>query len=209
MYGYELLKTFPPTMNDTIHHVGWIALTCFAYLSPLATQGSTHIPMIRCIAVCSFFSLGVNSVVLLGLFLMLHLGPSWTSPPRWMCRAYSVLTWIMCLSRPVEWLSYLIMVNEFWKVPSHVSHYLILIAISWVLIGLCDLHRKWSLRSLKYSRDLWTNYVTEMGREKDSHVGTFVLSQMGSVVVEGNYWMVVGALTLPQLLRFGKMMMTT
>jgi len=216
-YGYELIKTFPPLLSDIMHHAGWIALTCFAYKSPLATESPTNVPMIWCMATCTFFSLGWNSVVLLGVFLMLNLG-SWGRPSRWMCIAYSFLTWSMCLSRPMEWLSYLITMSSFWQVANGMMSYCVLIIISLVLVGLCSLHRKWSHRSLKYSRDLWRNYrevtIANSKREHDAAISSKQYSlpsklrrlQFGSLIVDGHYWMVVMGLSLPHLLRFGKML---
>ena len=102
MYGYELIKTFPPRKIDIVHHAGWIILTYFAYESPMANRGPTHIPMIWCMASVSFFSLGINSIVLLGAFLILNLAP-WDRPLKWSCLTYSALAWTMALSRPVEW----------------------------------------------------------------------------------------------------------
>ncbi|KAH8808999.1 hypothetical protein F5884DRAFT_390225 [Xylogone sp. PMI_703] len=218
MYGYELIKTFPPTLNDIIHHAGWIALTYFAYSSPMATEGPTNIPMIWCMATCSFFSLGWNSVVLLGVFLLLNLG-SWNRPRKWMCNTYSFLTWSMCISRPIEWMSYLAMMSQFWQIAHGAVSYLVLIATSLVLIGLCSLHRRWSHRSLKYSRDLWRNYrnatMTESG--KDKAVTTFsersdhaaskskkLQFSLGSLLVDGHYWMVLGGLALPHLLKLSR-----
>lgn len=212
MYCYELVKTFPPSLNDIMHHAGWIALTCFAYTSPMATEGPTNVAMVWCMATCSFFSLGWNSVALLGVFLMLNLG-SWERPQKWMCVAYSSLTWSMCLSRPIEWLSYLVMMSAFWKVADGVVSYCVLGATSLVLIGLCSLHRKWSHRSLKYSQDLWRNYrevtIADSGKGRNSDNSNMKSRfpsikgklQFGKLIVDGNFWMVLMGLAMPRLVR--------
>jgi hypothetical protein len=203
MYGYELLKTFPPTWNDIVHHAGWIGLTFFVYRSPLAIEGPILPAMIRIIAICSFFSLGLNSVALLGVFLMLHLGP-WTRPPRWMCLTYSIFTWTMCLSRPLEWALYLAMYSLLWQNANHITSYMIMMAIAAVLFGLVSLHRKWSARSLKYCADLWGNFqktAAEKYRTPLSPVAKSKskTSRLGSFVVDGTYCMVIVGLALPVL----------
>ena len=57
IYGYELLKTLPPTFDDVLHHGGSIMLTYIIYRSPIATQEPHLVNMIRLIGVASFFSL--------------------------------------------------------------------------------------------------------------------------------------------------------
>jgi hypothetical protein len=193
IYGYELLKVFPPTWKDIVHHAGWIGLTLFVYRSPLATEGSILPSMIRIIAICSFFSLGLNNVILLGNFLIMYLG-SWARPPRWMCLTYGISTWAMCLSRPLEWILYLAMYRILWQNASHITGYVIMTAIAAVLFGIVSLHREWSARCLKRCADLWGNFnqtwkiaAEEKDKTQLGPIAKSKTSRLGSFVVDGIY----------------------
>ena len=199
---------FPPTFDDLLHHGGWIMLTYVTYRSPITTQEPNIVLTMRVIGVVSFFSLGLNNLTLLGNFLMHNLGDI-SRPPKWMCLSYTVSTWIMCFSRPVEWTFYVTTVASLCEAAHSLQSRIIWASACMVMAGICNLHRKWAQKCLRNSRTLWENFAEQTlasrssdttSKSKERSLSRTVF-RSASLVVDGYSLMAITGLALPHIAR--------
>ncbi|KAH7018019.1 uncharacterized protein B0I36DRAFT_388315 [Microdochium trichocladiopsis] len=135
MYTYELARTFPPRPQDVVYHVGWMGLTFSLYWSAMSTDPAIATLMIRNVAACSFFSLGLSSAVQLAMLIMERLGP-WTRPPLRMTRCFRGLVWTLVLSRPMSWAVYIVTYEALWRITATLADFAVMTVLTIAFLGL-------------------------------------------------------------------------
>ncbi|KAH7009298.1 uncharacterized protein B0I36DRAFT_402412 [Microdochium trichocladiopsis] len=197
MYTYDLARTFPPRSQDVVHHVGWMGLTFSLYWSTMSTNPGITTLMIRNVAACSFFSLGLSGTVQLALLLMERLGP-WTRPPLRMARCFRGLVWTLVLSRPMSWAVYIVTYEALWRITATPADFAVMAVLTVAFLGLVDLHTRWSMGLLRKESKLWRNYQNTQLGDSDLEVRT---SRAGKMIVLTTYWVVVVAMAIVLLAR--------
>ncbi|KAH7016334.1 uncharacterized protein B0I36DRAFT_368881 [Microdochium trichocladiopsis] len=171
MYTYDLARTFPPRSQDVVHHVGWMGLTFVLYWSTMSTNPGITTLMIRNVAACSFFSLGLSGTVQLALLLMERLGP-WTRPPLRMARCFRGLVWTLVLSRPMSRGVYIVTYEALWRITATPADFAVMAVLTIAFLGLFG--------------------------ASDLEVRT---SRAGKMIVLTTYWVVVVAIAIVLLAR--------
>lgn len=203
MYVWELFGAFPPSRNDIIHHVGFLYYALFVHYHPLATERPSSLAILRTVCCMSFFSLGLNSAILLVQFLMWKLGP-YTRPPAVMCWFHVLLTLTMGLTRILEWCHCIYAIYWCWKEGDSLEEYAAIAIVSIVCVAVCSVHRRWTRRAFMSSSELWQNYLkrTQIRMRKDQLIrrALDMMLTFGFMIANGTLFMVVIAMGITPIL---------